>query len=79
MCYSSLLLSPIVIFPSLRAGSSDGAIKVWDCEKHYCTHNLQGSKGMVTLLRFHPSSKSLTLFSSSVDCAIRVWDLHSSR
>jgi len=45
-------------------GSSDGAIKVWDCVKQYCTHNLHGSKGIVTLLRFHPSSSQLTLFSS---------------
>ena len=60
-------------------GSSDGTIKVWDCEKQYCTHNLHGSKGIVTLLCFHPSSRKLTLFSSSVDCAVRVWDLLTSR
>lgn len=79
MCAIRLVPSIISVTARLHAGSSDGAIKVWDCEKHYCTHNLQGSKGIVTLLAFHPSSQSLTLFSSSVDCAIRVWDLHSSR
>ena len=62
---------------TLLAGSSDGSIKVWDCRQQYCTHNLTGSVGVVSLLRFHPQQSKL--FSTSDDYSIKVWDLNTSR
>ena len=53
-------------------GSSSG-IKVWDCVRHYCTHNLRPSGGLVGLLTFHPDPAHLTLFSSTAaDTSIKV-------
>ncbi|KAM6905329.1 transducin beta-like protein 3 [Xenentodon cancila] len=63
----------------LATGGCDGTIKLWDVVKQYCTHNLKGSPGVVHLVQFHPDIEQLQLFSSSQDCAIRLWDLRSSR
>ncbi|XP_031561382.1 transducin beta-like protein 3 isoform X2 [Actinia tenebrosa] len=63
----------------LATGSSDSTIKVWDIVKQYYTHNLKGSKGVVSLVQFHPNSEVLQLFSASDDCKIRIWDLNKSR
>ena len=54
-------------------------VNVWDMEKQYCTHNFRGSKGVVSLVRFHPDPEALKLFTSCADCSIRVWDLNTSR
>ncbi|XP_006637433.2 transducin beta-like protein 3 [Lepisosteus oculatus] len=63
----------------LATGGCDGTIKLWDVVKQYCTHNLKGSPGVVHLVQFHPDSALLQLFSSSMDCRIRVWDLRTSQ
>ncbi|XP_072299505.1 transducin beta-like protein 3 [Eucyclogobius newberryi] len=63
----------------LATGGCDGTIKLWDVLKQYCTHNLKGSSGVVHLVQFHPDALKLQLFSSSIDCGIRVWDLRSSQ
>ncbi|KAK7940314.1 hypothetical protein WMY93_003640 [Mugilogobius chulae] len=63
----------------LATGGCDGTIKVWDVVKQYCTHNLKGSSGVVHLIQFHPDPLKLQLFSSSLDCGIRMWDLRSSQ
>uniref|UniRef100_A0AAX7TS94 U3 small nucleolar RNA-associated protein 13 C-terminal domain-containing protein n=1 Tax=Astatotilapia calliptera TaxID=8154 RepID=A0AAX7TS94_ASTCA len=63
----------------LATGGCDGTIKLWDVVKHYCTHNLKGSSGVVHLVQFHPNTDLLQLFSSSLDCGIRIWDLRSSQ
>lgn len=63
----------------LATGGCDGTIKLWDVVKQYCTHNLKGSSGVVHLVQFHPDINKLQLFSSSMDCGIRVWDLRSSK
>lgn len=63
----------------LATGGCDGTIKLWDVVKQYCTHNLKGSSGVVHLIQFHPDALRLQLFSSSLDCGIRVWDLRSSQ
>ena len=65
----------LVLF--LAVGSTDSSIKVWDATKHYCTHNLRGSGGVVTLVLFHPSR--LHLITTSTDNSIRVWDLNTSK
>lgn len=63
----------------LATGGCDGTIKLWDVVKQYCTHNLKGSSGVVHLVQFHPDISLLQLFSSSLDCGIRLWDLRSSQ
>ncbi|XP_053194278.1 transducin beta-like protein 3 [Scomber japonicus] len=63
----------------LATGGCDGTIKLWDVVKQYCTHNLKGSSGVVHLVEFHPDISRLQLFSSSLDCGIRLWDLRSSQ
>uniref|UniRef100_A0A8C7Z1G8 Transducin beta like 3 n=1 Tax=Oryzias sinensis TaxID=183150 RepID=A0A8C7Z1G8_9TELE len=63
----------------LATGGCDGTIKLWDVVKQYCTHNLKGSSGVVHLVQFHPDISRLQLFSSSLDCGIRMWDLRSSQ
>uniref|UniRef100_A0A3B4GKS6 Transducin beta like 3 n=1 Tax=Pundamilia nyererei TaxID=303518 RepID=A0A3B4GKS6_9CICH len=63
----------------LATGGCDGTIKLWDVVKQYCTHNLKGSSGVVHLVQFHPNTDLLQLFSSSLDCGIRIWDLRSSQ
>uniref|UniRef100_A0A8D3DM12 Transducin beta like 3 n=1 Tax=Scophthalmus maximus TaxID=52904 RepID=A0A8D3DM12_SCOMX len=63
----------------LATGGCDGTIKLWDVVKQYCTHNLKGSSGVVHLVQFHPDIGRLQLFSSSLDCGIRLWDLRSSQ
>ncbi|XP_030646685.1 transducin beta-like protein 3 [Chanos chanos] len=63
----------------LATGGCDGTIKLWDVIKQYCTHNLKGSSGVVHLVQFHPDINLLQLFSSSVDCVIRIWDLRTSK
>ncbi|XP_067279298.1 transducin beta-like protein 3 [Pseudorasbora parva] len=62
----------------LATGGCDGTIKLWDVVKQYCTHNLKGSSGVVHLVEFHPDISRLQLFSSSLDCWIRIWDLRTS-
>ncbi|KAJ0041743.1 hypothetical protein NL108_007394, partial [Boleophthalmus pectinirostris] len=63
----------------LATGGCDGTIKLWDVIKQFCTHNLKGSAGVVHLVQFHPDAQKLQLFSSSLDCGIRMWDLRSSQ
>ncbi|KAL2299100.1 hypothetical protein Nmel_014716 [Mimus melanotis] len=65
----------VFVFP----GGCDSTIKIWDMIKHYCTHNLKGSSGVVHLVEFHPDISRLQLFSSSMDYKIRIWDLSSSK
>ncbi|KAM7372061.1 hypothetical protein PAMP_009256 [Pampus punctatissimus] len=63
----------------LATGGCDGTVKLWDVVKQYCTHNLKGSSGVVHLVEFHPDISRLQLFTSSLDCSIRLWDLRSSQ
>uniref|UniRef100_H2ZTG7 Transducin beta like 3 n=1 Tax=Latimeria chalumnae TaxID=7897 RepID=H2ZTG7_LATCH len=63
----------------LATGGCDGTIKVWDVIKQYCTHNLKGSSGVVHIVEFHPDISRLQLFSTSMDCKIRIWNLQSSK
>ncbi|KAJ3041567.1 Transducin (beta)-like 3 [Rhizophlyctis rosea] len=61
----------------VATGSADSTVKVWDVERGYCTHNFKGHSGIISVVRFHPGRRQLSLFSGSDDCKIRVWDLES--
>jgi len=61
----------------LATGGSDATIKVWDIVRQYCTHNLKGSRGIISCVKMHPSN--LTIFSASDDYFIRMWDLTTSQ
>lgn len=62
----------------VASGSSDSTIKVWDVERQYCTHNLRGHQGVVTVVQFHPDSSKLQIITAAEDYKIRVWDLTTS-
>ncbi|XP_070581106.1 transducin beta-like protein 3 isoform X2 [Ptychodera flava] len=63
----------------LATGGSDSTIKIWDVIKQYCTHNLKGSQGVVSIVQYHPDISKLQLFSAADDYKIRIWDLQTSR
>lgn len=61
----------------LATGSSDSTVKVWDIEKQYCTNNLRGHQGVVSLVQFHPDTSNCRLLTASDDYVIRLWDLQT--
>ncbi|KAJ3300782.1 Transducin (beta)-like 3 [Borealophlyctis nickersoniae] len=61
----------------VATGSADSTVKVWDVDRGYCTHNLKGHHGIISVVKFHPDKKNLRLVSGSDDCKIRVWDLNT--
>ncbi|XP_045215018.2 transducin beta-like protein 3 [Mercenaria mercenaria] len=63
----------------LATGSADSTIKIWDVEKQYCTHNLRGHQGIISIVAFHPDISRLLLYTAGEDYKIRVWDLKTSK
>ncbi|XP_060581284.1 transducin beta-like protein 3 [Ruditapes philippinarum] len=63
----------------LATGSADSTIKLWDVEKQYCTHNLRGHQGIISVVAFHPDISRLLLYTAGEDYKIRVWDLNTSK
>nr|XP_034311300.1 transducin beta-like protein 3 [Crassostrea gigas] len=63
----------------LASGSSDTTIKLWDIDKQYCTHNLKGHTGVISIVKFHPDNEKLQLFSAADDYKVKVWDLRTSK
>ncbi|ELU12607.1 hypothetical protein CAPTEDRAFT_218920 [Capitella teleta] len=62
----------------LATGGCDATIKVWDVLKKYCTHNLKGHQGVISLAEFHPNAELLQLVTAADDSCLRVWSLESS-
>lgn len=62
----------------LATGATDAAVRVWDLDKGFCTHNFRGHRGIVKTVKFHPDPHRWQLVSAAEgDSQIRVWDLIS--
>ena len=60
----------------VATGSADNSVRVWDMERGYCTHSFRDlHSDVVQRVLFHPIPNNLTLFSSSDDTTIRIYDL----
>lgn len=59
----------------VATGASDGAVRVWDIPRGYCTHSFKDHSDTVQIVRFHPDPYRLQLFSTSDDSTIRIYDL----
>jgi U3 small nucleolar RNA-associated protein 13 len=62
----------------VATGSSDKCVRVWDIEKGFCTHSYREHTDIVLLVSFHPDPTRLTLFSSSSDNTIKIYDLNNT-
>lgn len=63
----------------LATASSDGTIKLWNLENHYCSHNLKGVNGVVSVVEFHDSPDGELLICSAGDDSIHIFDISSSK
>lgn len=64
----------------LATGSSDHTIKIWDIQAQYCTHNLKGAQGVITVCQFHPLIERFqTCVSGSEDGKLRLYNLNTSK
>lgn len=56
-------------------GSDDGAVRIWDTQKHTMENQLLGHTGRVSAVAF--STDGARVASGSNDDTIRIWDVHS--
>lgn len=65
----------------IATGGAEGAVKVWDLEGGYTTHNFRGHGGIISALKFwgRQGTSDWKLASGSDDCKVRVWDLVKSK
>ncbi|KAL1130515.1 hypothetical protein AAG570_011761 [Ranatra chinensis] len=60
----------------LASGGSDSSIRIWNLKHHACTHNLQGSQGVISVLRFYErENKNILVFGAGDDATIKAWNL----
>lgn len=64
----------------IATGGAEGAVKVWDLEGGFTTHNFRGHGGIISALKFwgKQGSSDWKLASGSDDTKVRVWDLVQS-
>lgn len=65
----------------IATGGAEGAVKVWDLEGGYTTHNFRGHGGIISALKFwgRQGTSDWKLASGSDDSKVRVWDLVKSK
>ncbi|XP_066291530.1 transducin beta-like protein 3 [Branchiostoma lanceolatum] len=63
----------------LATGGTDSTIKVWHVIQQYCTHNLKGCQGVVSVVAFHPDITKAQVYGAASDYKIHVWDLNTSK
>lgn len=63
----------------LATASSDGTIKLWNLQNHYCSHNLKGINGVVTCVLFVEIDDKELLIGSAGDDKIHIYDLGTSQ
>eukprot|EP00058_Branchiostoma_floridae_P020644 XP_002606134.1 hypothetical protein BRAFLDRAFT_88045 [Branchiostoma floridae] len=63
----------------LATGGTDSTIKVWHVIQQYCTHNLKGCQGVVSVVAFHPDMTKAQVYGAASDYKIHVWDLNTSK
>jgi U3 small nucleolar RNA-associated protein 13 len=66
---SNVITVAIAVTTATTAAAA--AVKVWDIERGYCTHNFTGHTGIVSTVLFHPEPQRLLLATSSDDCSVR--------
>jgi U3 small nucleolar RNA-associated protein 13 len=64
----------------VATGSADCSVRVWDLFNGYCTHSFRDlHKDIVQRVYFHPVPNNMTLFSTSEDSSIRIFDLTTQK
>lgn len=63
----------------LATGSSDGTVKLWNLNNHYCSHNLKGVNGVITCIDFYEHDDKMYLICTGGDDAIHIFDLDESK
>ncbi|ANB15058.1 Utp13p [Sugiyamaella lignohabitans] len=65
----------------IATGGAEGAVKVWDLNGGYATHNFRGHGGIISALKFwgQQGTTEWKLASGSDDCKVRLWDLVKSK
>ncbi|XP_035695414.1 transducin beta-like protein 3 isoform X2 [Branchiostoma floridae] len=83
--WKAIHISPVsyMIFDTtstlLATGGTDSTIKVWHVIQQYCTHNLKGCQGVVSVVAFHPDMTKAQVYGAASDYKIHVWDLNTSK
>lgn len=86
-CWKSIHCGPIalIVFNTtdslVATGGTDSTIKVWDVRHHYCTHNLKGAKGVLSVITFaeyDANANKYLIFGAADDYCIHVWNLITS-
>lgn len=60
-------------------GFADGAIRVWDIVRGYCTHTFKSHNDLVRILHFRQNSTTMQIFSGCDDGSIKCFDLLTSK
>ncbi|KAI1303618.1 Transducin beta-like protein 3 [Halotydeus destructor] len=66
----------------LATGGCDSAVKIWDTERLYCTHNLKGAIGVITVVTFElmpQKDRYYVMASGDQENKIVIWDLLTSK
>ena len=60
-------------------GSVDGAVRIWDICRGYCTHTFKSHTDIVRIVAFRQESSTINIFSGSDDGSLKCFDLVKSK